>query len=259
MMENEESDMNSTGVSAQEGVTSHTRIRIWIGAVFIGLSMLFLMALVFVTIVKPTVVHDQGTRFLIVAIIAIAMAAGVGLLGGGASIIGRIQIPSIRGEKVDFNLAGGIAVFVTVMVMGELFYLREQSTDRIESTRDMDMLISRFITTYKHKHSQLDSEFVSPNLDTIISFQNEAQYAKLLNAYFETHPDRQSDLVSLMIFYEEILQCEKSSQSICTEDSVDLLFGKSIAGFKNTYGPYLRELAQSQFEGQFSLLLEATA
>lgn len=88
-----------------------------IGVAFLGVTVLFLMALVFATVVFQKSVPDEG-RFLIVAILALTMAAGSAFLGGSAVASGKLPIGGSSSNPMAYSLTGGVVVFAFVLILG---------------------------------------------------------------------------------------------------------------------------------------------
>ncbi|HEY0874602.1 MAG TPA: hypothetical protein VGD94_14110 [Vicinamibacterales bacterium] len=61
-----------------------------------------------------------GSRYLVVIVLAIGAAFGVGGLGGAAALKGKIPIPGVENHPVAVSLGGGVAAMVIVLLLGNV-------------------------------------------------------------------------------------------------------------------------------------------
>ena len=63
----------------------------------------------------------QSSRYLVVIVMSLAVAASFSFLGGSAVASGKI--PIFKDSPLGFSVGGGIAVFVIVFALGNHYYL----------------------------------------------------------------------------------------------------------------------------------------
>jgi len=90
------------------------------GVVFAVLTLLFFMTLVFLSIFGR--LPPPEARFLVVMTLSLAAAFSFTFLGANASAKGNIPLPFAREYPIRFAVAGGVAVFVIVLVLASLLY-----------------------------------------------------------------------------------------------------------------------------------------
>lgn len=229
---------------------------LWIGAGFLGAAVAFLMALVMISIIYPNTKISHDTKFYIVAIMALSMAAGVAVLGGSAVADGTIKVPGLfKGHSVRFGLAGGVVVFAAVMLLSKYVYLDEH-LPKTTSFGDFDRYVSEYVLTYQPKQISLDRAFFATNMEVIDSFDTPIAYSDFLTVFFERNPEQETELISLVGFYESVLACGQAQNVNCSAEEVEKYFGENVSGFTNSYGPYLEKLASARYAGQFPQLME---
>jgi hypothetical protein len=92
-----------------------------VGAVFGLLTFLFLVSLVFASVMGKPVPPDS--RMLVVSVLAIGVALSASFLGGTASASGKLPLP-VGMNPISFAVSGGIATFLIVFVIAYLAYFR---------------------------------------------------------------------------------------------------------------------------------------
>lgn len=110
----------------------HSAPPLWVaivGACFLGLAVLFFMALVVVSLFGHSV--PGNSRFLVCAVLALCSGIGSGFLGGSAVASGQINVPKLLDTPVRFGLTGGIAVLVIVLLLCHNLY-REPSQPPVQ-------------------------------------------------------------------------------------------------------------------------------
>jgi hypothetical protein len=93
------------------------------GAGFGGLTLLFLMLLIVLSLLFSKEI-PMTSRFIVVAFLAISVGLSSTFLGGTAAAKGVITLPFIRESPMSFAVTGGIAVFVIVLMLGYVLYMR---------------------------------------------------------------------------------------------------------------------------------------
>jgi hypothetical protein len=88
---------------------------------FGGLTLLFFMALVMMAAMGLEI--PCNSRFLVIAILAFGAALSSSFLGGTAAAKGAVPIPYLRSHPLQFRVAGGIAVFVIVLLVSYYAYV----------------------------------------------------------------------------------------------------------------------------------------
>lgn len=89
-----------------------------VGCIFLGLAVLFFMALVVANMVGYPV-PDKG---LICIVLALTTSIGSGFLGGSAAASGQISVSRLSPFK--FGVTGGVAVFVITLILCHTLYNR---------------------------------------------------------------------------------------------------------------------------------------
>jgi hypothetical protein len=80
-----------------------------------AITLLFVMGLVLTSLAIKEV--PQGSRFLVLIVVAVGMALSSSFLGGSAVASGKI--PFFKDTPLVFSATGGIAVFVIVLLIGK--------------------------------------------------------------------------------------------------------------------------------------------
>jgi hypothetical protein len=91
------------------------------------ITLLFFMGLVVGSIFNYTV--PPGGRFAAVVVLAFGIALSFAFIGGDAAGKGSIPLPFSKKKPFVFSVAGGIAAFVIVLVLGYYFYASHDSGD----------------------------------------------------------------------------------------------------------------------------------
>lgn len=89
-----------------------------VGFVFGGITLLFLMALVFASMWGHTVPRDS--RFLVHLVFALSASFCAAALGGEAAASGKI--PLFKKNPLAFSATGGIAVLIIILALLHWFY-----------------------------------------------------------------------------------------------------------------------------------------
>lgn len=97
------------------------------GAIFGGLTLVFFMAVVFATMTGH-VIPPSG-RFPIIAVLALGLAMATAFLAGDAVAKGRLPVPFLKDNPIQFSVAGGVAVFVIVLLIGNSVFGSSPSPD----------------------------------------------------------------------------------------------------------------------------------
>lgn len=108
-----------------------------VGALFGFLTFSFFVILVILSLLGKSIPPDS--RSLVVLVLAIGIALSAGFLGQTASASGKLPLPAGL-SPVSFSVAGGIAVFVIVLLVGYLSYGRagEDSVSLAGTVLDAD-------------------------------------------------------------------------------------------------------------------------
>ena len=89
-----------------------------VGVCFLAVTLIFLMILVFFPI-------PCENRWVVITILALTVSAAFGFLGGSATMKGSLPLPGgLRSHPIAVSLAGGVAVFAIVWLLGWLLYYR---------------------------------------------------------------------------------------------------------------------------------------
>ena len=124
-----------------------------VGVVFLAVSLVFFMVLVFIATLWDKEV-PEGSRFLVVAILAIASGAASGFFGGYARAKGQLQLPYLE-DPISFGVTGGIATLFLVLLLGHWLYsgaTREHLAELKELTSEQE---ARLEVMKKEKPSAL--------------------------------------------------------------------------------------------------------
>ncbi len=92
-----------------------------VGAAFGFLTFFFFASLVVMSVLGKLIPPES--RSLVVFVLAIGVALSAGFLGGTASASGKLPLPWGM-DPVSFSVAGGTAVFVIVLLIGYVAYVR---------------------------------------------------------------------------------------------------------------------------------------
>src|SRR5262245_109673 len=87
-----------------------------VGSLFGGATLLFLMLLIIMTVYGNEI--PKNSRFLVVAVLALGAALSSSFLGGSAAAKGHLPIPWAKEKPITFSVAGGIATFIIIMLIG---------------------------------------------------------------------------------------------------------------------------------------------
>ena len=103
-------------------------VPVWVqvvGACFVAATLIFLMYLS----VRDTPI-PCGNRFIVTAILALTVSGAFGFLGGSAAMKGKLPLPGgLRSHPIAVSLAGGVAVFAIILVLGWWMYARDCSEE----------------------------------------------------------------------------------------------------------------------------------
>jgi Fic family protein len=90
------------------------------GAILGGLSLLFFMTLVLLSLWGRVVPHEA--RYLVVIVLALSGALSAGFLGGNASARGAIPLPFAKDHPLAVAFTGGVAVLIALLVLGSRLF-----------------------------------------------------------------------------------------------------------------------------------------
>lgn len=91
-----------------------------VGAVIGGLTLLFFMSLVLLSVAGMTI--PCNAHFILVAVISLSAALSAAFIGGNATAQGSLPIPGLTSQPLAVSVAGGIAVLVIMFVLLSTFY-----------------------------------------------------------------------------------------------------------------------------------------
>lgn len=98
----------------------------WAQKVGVGFGALTFAFLVFLVIWSMNGVGvPDSSRFLVVAILALGVAFSMAFLGGSAAAKGNIPIPGVAAHPISFSIAGGVATFIVVLLVGYFAYVNQ--------------------------------------------------------------------------------------------------------------------------------------
>jgi hypothetical protein len=92
------------------------------GCLFGGLTLVFFMVLVLLSVFGRSVPPDG--RFPVVIVLASGSALAVSFLGGAAAASGRLPVPLVKSNPIKFSVTGGVATLIIVLLLGYLLYIR---------------------------------------------------------------------------------------------------------------------------------------
>lgn len=90
------------------------------GMIFGGLTILFFMALIIASTFGKIV--PSSSKLFVLAVLALGVAMTLAFIGGEAAAKGKLPIPYLNHNPVEFSVAGGIAVFVIIFLLGNAVY-----------------------------------------------------------------------------------------------------------------------------------------
>lgn len=90
------------------------------GIIFASMTILFFMGLVLASLFGYEV--PSGSRFLVLSVLAIGIALTLAFIGGEAAAKGKLPIPFLNQNPIEFSAAGGIAVFFITLIIGNVIY-----------------------------------------------------------------------------------------------------------------------------------------
>jgi hypothetical protein len=93
---------------------------VYIGVAFGGLTLIFFMVLILLSVFGHPVPNDS--RFLIVIVLALTGGFSAAVLGGNASARGVIPLPFAKQHPLTIAVTGGIAVLVVLLVLGSRLF-----------------------------------------------------------------------------------------------------------------------------------------
>lgn len=92
------------------------------GVTFGGITFVFFMALVIMSLFDKALPPTSTSKFLIISILSLGVALALAFVGGDASAKGILPISYLNSKPIEFSVAGGIAVFVVVFFIGNATY-----------------------------------------------------------------------------------------------------------------------------------------
>lgn len=92
------------------------------GLVILGITLLFFMVLVIISITLHEV--PCGSRFLVVVVFALATGIGSAFLGSYATMRGAIPLPGVPQNPLGFGIGGGIAVIAVIILICYYTYVK---------------------------------------------------------------------------------------------------------------------------------------
>lgn len=84
----------------------------------LALTLSFMMLLVLLATFDKQV--PSGSRYLVVIVLAIGAAFGLGGLGGEAAVRGNIPIPGAQNHPLAVSVTGGVAVLILVLLLRDV-------------------------------------------------------------------------------------------------------------------------------------------
>jgi hypothetical protein len=110
------------------------------GVVFAAVTMLFFMGLVVALLRGVPLPNDAGTKFTLTALLAICAGFTFTFLGAKAVAKGVLPIPFLKDKPIAFSAAGGVAVFIIVYVLANIYYPSpERITWRVSPQGPIDL------------------------------------------------------------------------------------------------------------------------
>lgn len=107
------------------------KVPTWIpvaGLVFGSVTLLFFMGLTAAAVMGHQI--PPASRSIVVIVLAFGFALSASFVGGTARANGQITIPGTKQVRpISFAVAGGVAAFVVVFALGELFYVNSRASD----------------------------------------------------------------------------------------------------------------------------------
>ena len=91
-----------------------------VGIVFLGIAFLFFIVLSLLGLY--TNVDLCRAKFPILVIISLAIAIGLGFLGGAAALEGKIPLPKLIESPFKFGVTGGVGAFLIVLLIGNFIW-----------------------------------------------------------------------------------------------------------------------------------------
>jgi len=101
-----------------------------IGAIFGLLTLIFLMALVFMAVLGKEV--PCNSRFLVAIVLSFGASLSTAFLGGTAAARGNIPLPFAKTHPVQFSVTGGIAVLILIMLICNYTFIKDCGSSLIE-------------------------------------------------------------------------------------------------------------------------------
>jgi hypothetical protein len=97
------------------------------GLLFGALTLIFFMALVVMAILGFA--PPANARFLVVEVLALGTALSGAFLGGNAAAKGSLPLPFLNAHPLQFTVAGGIAAFIIISLLGNFLYSAKSNPD----------------------------------------------------------------------------------------------------------------------------------
>ncbi|CAN5774981.1 hypothetical protein BH18ACI5_BH18ACI5_06610 [soil metagenome] len=91
----------------------------------LGITLGFMMLLVLLATFDKQV--PTGSRYLVVIVLALGAAFGIGGLGGEAAVRGKIPLPGAQQHPLAVSVTGGVAVMIIVLLLRDVIVPRDSS------------------------------------------------------------------------------------------------------------------------------------
>jgi hypothetical protein len=88
--------------------------------VFGALTLVFFMALIVASLFGKVV--PSSSKFFVLAVLALGVALALAFIGGEAAARGRLPVPFLNHHPVEFSVAGGVAAFLIIFLVGNAIY-----------------------------------------------------------------------------------------------------------------------------------------
>lgn len=153
------------------------------GAGFGGLTLIFFMALVLLSLIGYTI--PENSWGLVSIVLALGVALSFAFLGGQAAAEGRIPIPGLADHPLVFSVGGGIAVFVIVLLLSNYLFAPKTDSDTPEEAVEAELVVKpldRFdVRTYAPQSEDDETRLSSAVVLTVpISLHNPKQNSPTL-------------------------------------------------------------------------------
>ena len=98
-----------------------------LGSVFGGITLLFSMGLVLLSVAGHQVPCES--RFLVVTVVAFGAALSVAFLGGAAAAKGALPLLFAKEHPATFSVSGGIGVLVILLLLSNSLFVQDCSEE----------------------------------------------------------------------------------------------------------------------------------